>query len=346
MQSPILVTGGAGFLGINLCRHILARGLRPRSLDIAPFDYPEQHVVEVMRGDIRDTAAVRRAYQGVDTVIHCAAALPRASATEIHSTNVEGTRLLLEHAEYARVRRFLFISSTAVYGIPDHEPIVESDVLSGVGPYGHSKILAERSCLEARARGMCVPILRPKTFVGPERLGVFELLYDWAYQGRNFPVLGSGENSYQLLDVEDLCEVIERCCRLDAVIVNDTFNVGAREFGSMRDNVQAVLDRAGHGAHVVTLPRRPAEAVLWLLQTLHLSPLYPWVYATAGKQSWVSTDRMQQRLGYTPRYSNRAALIRNYDWYVAHRGELAGKRGRTHRQPWGHGALELVKYAF
>ena len=346
MQQSVLITGGAGFLGINLCRHLLRGGARLRSVDIAPFDYPERHAVEVVQADIRDAAAMERAMLGIDVVVHCAAALPRASAAEIHSTNVEGTRLLLARAEYARVRRFVFISSTAVYGIPWHEPIVETDPLRGVGPYGVSKILGEQSCIQARAGGLYVPILRPKTFVGPERLGVFELLYQWAYEGRNFPVLGSGENPYQLLDVEDLCEVIELCCRVDQSIANDTFNVGAQQFGTMRENFQAVLDRAGHGGRVVSLPKVPAVLALRLLQMLHLSPLYPWVYDTVGKESWVSIERLQQRLSFTPRFSNRAALIRNYDWYAAHRSEFIGKSGRTHRLPWRHGLLELAKYAF
>ncbi len=346
MRSPMLITGGAGFLGINLCRHLLERGWKLRSLDIAPFTYPERDRVEVIQGDIRVGADLDRALMGVDTIVHCAAALPRSSAAEIRSTNVEGTHLLLERALQHGAKRLVFISSTAVYGVPDHEPICESDPVSGVGPYGESKILAESHCRTFRERGLCIPILRPKTFVGPERLGVFELLYDWAYEGRNFPVLGSGTNAYQLLDVEDLCEVIERCCQLDDSLVNDVFNVGADRFGSMRDNVQAVLNRAGHGGRVISLPLAPAVLALRVLERLHLSPLYPWVYGTAGRKSWVSIGRLKERLGYTPRFSNRDALIRNYDWYVANRSELTGRRGVSHRVPWSHGALEWAKYAF
>ena len=66
-------------------------------------------------------------------------------------------------------------------------------------------------CLEYRAKGLVVPIIRPKSFVGPERLGVFALLYDWALDKRNFPMIGSGKNRYQLLDVEDLCQAIHLC---------------------------------------------------------------------------------------------------------------------------------------
>ena len=210
-QPRVLVTGGAGFLGINLCRLLLARGYAVRSMDIAPFAYPERDVVEAMRADIRDPDAVTRAMADVDMVVHCAAALPLSSKEEIHSTDVGGTQTLLEISGRQAIKRFIFISSTSVYGIPDHHPVYEQDRLQGVGPYGTAKVMAEQLCLESRAQGLCVPILRPKSFVGPERLGVFELLYEWAYEGRNFPVLGSGNNLYQLLDVADLCEVILLC---------------------------------------------------------------------------------------------------------------------------------------
>ncbi len=342
----VLVTGGAGFLGINLCRHLLARELKVRSMDIAAFDYPERDSVDVMRADIRDPAAVERAMQGVDIVVHCAAALPLASPAEIQSTDVGGTRLLLEHAARRAIGRFIFISSTSVYGIPDHHPVREGDRLQGVGPYGAAKIGAEQLCLEAREGGLCIPILRPKSFVGPERLGAFELLYQWAYDGRNFPVLGSGGNRYQLLDVADLCEVIFRCARGDAGSVNDTFNVGAKKFGTMRENFQAVLDRAGHGKHVVSLPEAPAIAILKVLEALHLSPLYQWIYETAGRDSFVSIERLENRLDFAPHYSNRMALIRNYDWYVRHRKDFQGMTGLTHRVPWKKGALGLAKWLF
>jgi nucleoside-diphosphate-sugar epimerase len=341
-----LITGGSGFLGINLVRHLLARGMRIRSLDIAPFDYPERARIEAIIGDVRDPEAVERALAGIQAVVHAAAALPLASREEIMSTGIEGTRNLLQASQRHRVERFVYISSTAVYGIPDHHPIREDDPLSGVGPYGRSKIAAERLCAEFRTQGLCVTVLRPKTFVGPERLGVFEMLYEWAFEARSFPVLGRGLNRYQLLDVTDLCEVIERCLRLDPTAVNDTFNVGAKDFGTMRENIQAVLDRAGHGRRVATLPAAPAIAVLRALRAVGLSPLYEWIYETARRDSYVSIDRLERKVGYTPARSNRAALIANYDWYVAHRGELQGLSGTSHRVPWKKGALRIAKWFF
>jgi nucleoside-diphosphate-sugar epimerase len=341
-----LVTGGAGFLGINLVRFLLGQGHRVRSLDIAPFDYPERGTVEVIQGDIRDPGTVERAMAGVGLVVHCAAALPLYKPEEIFSTDVGGTRLLLERAHAHDVARFIHISSTAVYGIPDHHPISEDDRLQGVGPYGEAKIQAEAVCLAFRRKGMCVPILRPKSFVGPERLGVFELLYDWACEGRNFPVLGSGANRYQLLDVEDLCRAIYLCATADRDLVNDTFNVGAETFGTMREDFQAVLDRAGYGGRIVGVPARPVIWVLKLLEWMRLSPLYRWVYETAAKDSFVATERIRARLGFVPAYSNREALIRNYDWYVANRAKVRDTSGISHRVPWKQGILRLAKRLF
>jgi nucleoside-diphosphate-sugar epimerase len=341
-----LITGGAGFLGINLVRFLLRRGHMVRSLDIAPFDHPERSAVEVIQDDIRDPATVERAMAGIDLVVHCAAALPLYTREEIFSTDVEGTRLLLESALAQGVARFIHISSTAVYGIPDHHPIREDDRLEGVGPYGEAKIQAEQACLAFREKGLCVPILRPKSFVGPERLGVFELLYDWACDGHNFPVLGSGDNRYQLLDVEDLCQAIYLCATADRDAVDDTFNVGAEQFGTMREDFQAVLDRAGHGGRIIGVPVQPVIWVLKILERARLSPLYEWVYETAAKDSFVSTERIHARLGFVPAYSNREALIRNYEWYVANRDKIRDTSGISHRVPWRQGILRVAKRFF
>lgn len=341
-----LITGGSGFLGINLCRHLLAAGHRVRSLDIAAFDYPERTQVEAVLGDIRDASAVAQAMSGIDVVVHAAAALPLSRPEDIESTDIEGTRIVLDSAWQQQVPRVIFISSTSVYGIPDHHPLLESDRLQGVGPYGIAKIAAEQHCQRYRERGACVSILRPKSFVGPERLGVFELLYDWAYDGRGFPVLGDGANRYQLLDVADLCTAIVACAELPVESVNDTFNVGALQFGSLRDSFQAVLDRAGHGKHIVGVPAQAVIAALRVLEALHLSPIYRWIYDTAGKDSYVSIDKLVTQLGVSPRYSNRDALIRNYDWYVQHRKEYRGRTGVSHRLPWKKGALALARYFF
>ncbi len=341
-----LVTGGAGFLGINLVRYLRERGIQVVSLDVAPFDYPERDSVKVLDGDIRDVEVVRAAMEGVDLVVHTAAALPLYSAEEIFSTDVDGIRNVLEAAYDSGIDRLIHISSTAVYGIPDHHPLKEDDRLHGVGPYGEAKIAAEEICQEFRERGMCVPIIRPKSFVGPERLGVFALFYDWAKDGKNFPMLGSGKNRYQLLDVEDLCSAIFLAATLPSSRVNDTFNIGATEFATMKEDYQAVLDFAGHGKRIIPLPAGPAIWTLRLLEKLGISPLYKWVYETAATDSFVDVAKAQRILGWNPKYSNQEALVRNYVWYIENLASFEGSSGVSHRVPWSQGILKLAKVFF
>jgi nucleoside-diphosphate-sugar epimerase len=175
---------------------------------------------------------------------------------------------------------------------------------------------------------------------------VFALLYDWAIDGRGFPMIGNGRNRYQLLDVEDLCEAIHRCLTLPTEQVNDTFNIGAKEFTTMGEDYQAVLDRAGFGKKVVPFPVAPAIWGLRVLERLHLSPLYKWVYETASKDSFVSIEKAEKQLGYQPRFSNKDALLRNFEWYVDHRQQFQHSSGVTHRVPWKQGALSVVKRFF
>ena len=343
----VLITGGSGFLGINLVRHLLRLGsCELTCIDIAEFSYPERSQVRAMQGDIRDPAAVRDAVEGAEVVVHAAAALPLYSRQDIFATDVTGTANLLEASLQAGVQRFIHISSTAVYGIPDHHPLYEDDRLVGVGPYGEAKIQAEKLCERYRAAGMCVPILRPKSFVGPERLGVFALLYEWAMEGRGFPVIGRGDNRYQLLDVEDLCRVVYLCAVADREAANGTFNVGAAEFGTIREDFQAVLDCAGHGKRIIGLPVWPAVKILKVLELLRLSPLYRWVYETAGRDSFVSIEKVKNRLGFVPQYSNREALIRNYRWYTANLHLFGEAAGVSHRTPWRQGMLGFLKRLF
>jgi nucleoside-diphosphate-sugar epimerase len=346
MPNRVFITGGAGFLGINLVRYLLSRGHQVVSYDIAPFDYPEQQQISEIRGDIRDQAALYAAMEGCDLVVHTAAALPLYTPDDIRSTDLDGTRNVLVAATQRGISRVIHISSTAVYGIPDHHPLFEDDTLGGVGPYGEAKVAAERICEHFRSQGLVVPVLRPKSFVGPERLGVFALLYDWAKDGHGFPMIGSGKNRYQFLDVEDLCQAIYLCATLDASIVNDTFNVGAKEFTTMREDYQAVLDVAGFGKKIVPLPAAPVIWTLRFLELLKLSPLYKWVYETAVTDSFVSIEKAERILGYKPQFSNKDALIRNYRWYVANLEKFSHASGVSHRVPWKQGVLGIAKLFF
>jgi nucleoside-diphosphate-sugar epimerase len=338
----VAISGGAGFLGLHLARRLLADGHHVRTLDLASLDEPElDGRVEELRGDVRVVADARRLVHGADVLVHAAAALPiQVSRTAIRSVNVEGAAVTFGAARESGVRRVVLVSSTAVYGVPERHPIREDDPLVGVGHYGESKIEAERLCAAFARRGLETVIVRPKTFVGPERLGVFEILFDWIREGRRIPILGDGANRYQLLAVEDLVDAVVRC--LDAPVAGEALNVGADRFGTVRDDLQALVDHAGSSSRLRPVPARPAEVALRALEFARLSPLAEWHYRTAHKDSFVSIEKARTLLGWQPQLSNAETLCATYDWYLAHRDELRAA-GITHRVPWDQRALGLLR---
>jgi nucleoside-diphosphate-sugar epimerase len=190
-------------------------------------------------------------------------------------------------------------------------------------------------------------MLRPKTFLGPGRMGLFAMLFEWAEEGRNFPVLGRGDARIQMLAIEDLVEGVLRALTAPADVANDTYNLAAARFGTLREDFQAVLDAAGHGKRVVSLPARPALAALRGLERARLSPVYGRLVHKLLADSYVSIDKARARLGFTPAMSNRDAILATYRWWQTHhRTSHTPTNGRTSRDPWRQGALGAVKVFF
>ncbi len=343
----ILITGAAGFLGLHLSTFLARKKNELVLLDLAGFDkkdYPKNNT-QFIKADIRNKKMFAPYLKGVDVVIHAAAALPLWKSDEIMDINVMGTKYLLEESAKYNVKRFIYISSTAVYGVPKKHPILETDPLVGVGPYGQSKIDAERWCEVFRKKGLIVAVLRPKTFVGTSRLGVFEILFDWIKDGKKIPVLGSGNNLYQLLDVDDLVEAVYRISIIkQSNKINTTFNIGAEKFSTVKKDLQKLFNFAKSGSSILPTPAFFIKKALFIFEKLKLSPLYQWVYDTADKDSYVSIDKLTRALDWHPKYSNSQALIKAYQWYLDHYDDIKSRpAGVTHRVGWKQGILGFFK---
>ncbi|GIW62891.1 MAG: epimerase [Patescibacteria group bacterium] len=345
----ILITGAAGFLGLHLAKYAdkLNWVNKVYLYDIAEFDkkdYPKNKSIFI-KGDVRDRELLGYYISQSDFVIHSAAALPLWKKSDIFEVNITGTENVLALSLEHGIKRVVYISSTAVYGVPEKHPIEETDPLEGVGYYGISKIEAEKLCNTFIKKGLNCTIVRPKTFVGPYRLGVFEILFDWVYDGKKIPMIGDGSNRYQLLDVADLVECVYLFLKdWQRQDYNDVFNVGAKKFFTVSEDLKALFEFAGSGSSLLSFPAGFVKFFLALFYKLKLSPLYPWVYATADKDSFVSIEKIEKVLSWSPRYSNADALIRAYKWYLKHRDEIKAKgAGVTHRVGWKQGVLGVIK---
>jgi len=324
-----LVTGGAGFLGVHLLRRLVGAGAHARSLDLVSGAPPgvREHL-----GDVGDPAAVRSALDGVDVLVHAAAALP--SGGDLDATNVAATELLAGEARRVGVRRAILVSSAVVYGL-GRVPLRESDEPRPIEAYGRSKLAAERVWLAAAPAPL---VLRPTAFLGPERLGVFGILFRWIVEGRRIYVIGDGSNRYQLLDVDDLVAAILLAGDAGA---EGVVNIGGAVTGTVRDDLDSLIAHAETTSRVVGLPAPIARGALTALDVLELSPLSTWHIRSAGRDVVLDCGRAADTLGWRPARTGVEALCRSYDWFVA-RG-LRQPVGTTHRAAWRERGLALLR---
>ncbi len=340
-MSTVLITGGSGYFGSILVDRALARGDTVRVLDLNPPEPRPGATVEAIVGDVRDDATVRSAVEGVDVVLHNVAQVPLARDRDLFwSVNVVGTANVLLAARDAGVAKVVHTSSSAIFGIPELNPVVEETSPRPLEPYGRAKLEAEVLCGEAVAGGLDVTIVRPRTILGHGRLGIMAILFEFVAEGAPVYVLDGGNNRYQFIHADDLAEA----CLLAADRPGPTtYNVGATEFGTMRETLQALVDHAASGSRVRSLPSAPARIGMKVVSRLGQAPFAPYHWLLYGESLWFDTIMAREELGWAPAHSNASMVIESYEWFLAHRDAL-GHDGRSHHQaPVRIGLLKLLK---
>jgi nucleoside-diphosphate-sugar epimerase len=343
MGKTILVTGGSGYFGTILAGMAVDRGDHVRILDLNPPSGPvaASPGVEFAQGDVRDLATVRDACAGVDVVLHNVAQVPLAKDRELFwSVNVTGTANVLLAARDAGVAKVVHTSSSAIFGIPESNPVTEETPGRPLEAYGKAKLEAEHLCREAADAGLDVTIVRPRTILGHGRLGIIAVLFEFVAEGAPVYVLGKGDNRYQFVHANDLADACLRAAEREKPAV---YNIGATEFGTMRETLQAVVDHAGTGSRVRSLPAGVARAGMKAVAQAGLAPFAPYHWLLYSESLWFDTTRAQAELGWQPTHSNASAVIESYDWFLAHRDEIGTTPGSHHQSPVKLGLLKLLK---
>ncbi len=269
-----LVTGGAGFIGSHLVEALVARGHPVRVLDNFSTGRWEnlsavRDRVEVVEGDIRDPRAVRRAMNGVEVVAHLAAIVSVERSLqdpqETTEVNTGGTLHLLEAARRARVQRFLFASSAAIYGDHSQLPLREELPPHPLSPYAASKVAGEALCQSYRAAyGLSTVVLRFFNIYGPRQdpqspySGVISIFVGRMRQGLPPVIYGDGQQTRDFVYVEDVVAALIRAGEQDGAD-GTVLNVARGEETSVLRLVALLNQALGTHLEPVFAPARAGE---------------------------------------------------------------------------------------
>ncbi len=271
MAETILVTGGAGFIGSHTVEALLAAGLRVRVLDNFSSgkreNLPEDAGLEVLHEDIRDAAAMTAAMRGVDRVLHLAAQVSVQQSVErpveSNAVNIGGFLTVLEAARQANVRRFVYASSAAVYGLPESIPLSERSRVLPLSPYGLEKSVNDQyAALYRELYGAPSLGLRYFNVYGPRQdpkspyAGVISKFFDFIQQGKPLTVFGDGQQTRDFVYVKDVAEANRRALFAER---SGVCNVATGKSGTLLDLIEVLKLCVGRELEVVLQPARSGD---------------------------------------------------------------------------------------
>lgn len=324
MTGRHVVTGGSGFVGRHLARALRAAGGRVTVFDLQE---PAGEADDFVAGDMRDPAALARLRLGPgDTVHHLAARqfhgpVPARLRRDewFAEVNTEGTRLLLEAMATGGARGLTFFSTDMTYGRVKTSPVSPNHGQSPIGPYGRSKLAAERLIGTAVAQQtLRATLFRPRLIAGAGRLGILAKLFRLIERGLPVPLIGSGRNRYQMIAVEDCVAATLRA--IECGLPPGPFNLGSNAPPTIRELLERLIRQAGSRSVLVPTPARLVQAVLSALDRVNLTLLYPEQFAIADLDYVLDTLRTRNVLGWSPSRSDADIM---FDAFAHFRGEGA-----------------------
>jgi len=306
-----LITGGAGFIPSNVIRYLLeSTPHEVVSLDALTYAGNLENLAEIMsherlsfvQGDIRDAATVEGIVREVDVIVHAAANSHveqsiKEGAREFVSTNIEGTRILLDAVRAAPVELFVLLSSCEVYGTGLYEPIDEQHLLNPRSPYSATKVGADRLAYAYHVTyGLPITIIRPFTNYGPAQHPekMIPRFITQAICDEPLTIHGDGKASRDWVFVEDHAEAISKVIEAGEGVAGEAINVATGEGKSVVEIAELVLELLGKPRSLkVHVDDRPGQ-----------------VTRNIG-----STDKAAQLLGWRARTPFEDGLARTVEWY-------------------------------
>lgn len=298
-----IITGGSGFVGSRLADALLARGAHVVVFDTAQ---PANTGTDFVHGDIERPGDIAKLHLGAGDVIHHLAArqfhgaVPRLDRNSwFAAVNTIGTRHLLAAMAAGGANQMVFFSTDMTYGYPQSSPVLPCHPQQPIGPYGLSKLAAEKLILAASEDfGVKATIFRPRLIAGAGRLGILTKLFQLIAWNLPVPMIGTGRNRYQMIAVEDCVAAALRA--VERGLPAGPFNLGSASPPTVRELLRDLVSRAGSRSIVVPSPASAVQTALGLLDRAGLTLLYPEQFSIADSDYTLDTSSTTAALDWSP----------------------------------------------
>ena len=306
-----LVTGGSGYLGSALIKHLLSKSLNIKNFDIVNN---ENINVQFEKGDITNLERLLQITKNIDIVYHCVAKVPiTKNKKDFKNVNLTGTENILKASLHNKVKKVVYISSSAVFGIPKKIPILEDDERKPIEAYGESKKDGENLCFEYMKKGLDITVIRPRTILGSDRLGIFSILFDWISEHKNVPVVNNGQNLYQFIDIRDLNEAIYKSSLLEG---SNVFNIGAEKFSTIFNIINSCIIYSNSKSTIKNIDNNFLFKMANIISKTSLIPLQDYHFKVYGETVFFDITKSKKILNWSPKFSNTESIIDSYQNFI------------------------------
>ena len=316
-MSRWILIGGAGLTGLKIAEKLIKINIPKSKIIIADLKYCLKKIniqATLVDCDIKNNHLPE--FKKNDIIIHLAARqyhikLPKKNQLNwFRDVNVEGTRNIINQCIKCNVKGLIFFSTDMVYGIPEYVPLNSTHPKNPIGPYGKSKLEAENLCINARKSGIPITILRPRLIMGKGRLGVMEKLFKAISLNRPVPIIGNGNNCYQMVSVDDCSEAVILSVKYN--FPNSELNLGSETGPSVKTLLGLLIKKVNSKSLLIPIPALPVKLTLSFLEKIGLPILHKEQFKIADKNYIVDISDTYSKIRWKPKQSDKDIIVEAY----------------------------------
>ncbi len=339
-----LITGGAGFYGTILKKELLNDGAFCVSIDLESDDYKHKNFVAI-KGDIRDTKLLEEICEKYkfDAIFHCAALLAHEvkNKDDLWTSNVDGTKNIVEFSIKNKCKKIMFISSNCLWGENFDYPVTEEQEPNPIEVYGKTKLEGEKILLSHKDEVNSV-IFRSPTIIDEGRLGLLSLLFEFIDENRKVPLVGDGTNTYQFIYAKDMVAAMKLALNYDKT---EIFNIGSDNVKTFNEVYKYVIEKSGSKSRLLHFPKTLMTLCMKICFLLRISPLGPYQYKMISASFVFDTTKIKEKLNFVPTLTNEEMLLKSYNYYHSNRKEIENRKDvSAHNRNAKMGVIRILKW--